>query len=62
MPRYTVSTFIGVREMSYAIIDNVTDEVLEEFSSEPAALRRLDEMMGLVSVTAFDCPTYRADG
>jgi hypothetical protein len=47
--------------VSFAIIDNLEDELLEEFSTMEAAEYRLEQILGIVSVTHFVCPTCTAE-
>ena len=73
MARYSISQFWtlgtvdahGKRDesssMTYAVIDNLTDEVISEHVSYEQASHHLDKLIGLVSVTHFACPDCEAE-
>lgn len=73
MPRYTISQFftlgrgdghgkvIEKSSLSYAVIDNVNDEIVAEFETEAQAQDRIDSLIGLVGVAEFACPTCGAE-
>jgi hypothetical protein len=54
----------GIAEPSsvtYLVIDNMTDDILGEYSSEHQAQHHLEQLMGVVGVAHFACPTCKAE-